>query len=286
MIRHKQHTSLDPRLVAQKLEDFFIEDNISQDITTRSTQTGTKSVTARFVAKENMIFAGKEIIIQAFFKECSIDSIMSDGAKAKKGEVVASLSGSVDNILRKERVVLNLIQRLSGIASTTNRLFKKLQPYNIQLLDTRKTTPGLRAFEKFAVCVGGGTNHRFSLKDAVMIKDNHLIGNSNIKDAVARALSANPDKDIQIEVDTVEQLHVALDTMATSILLDNFKPKELPAVIDIIRSSSRGNQIYIELSGGINKDNVDSYCIKGVDGISMGALTHNIKSTDISLDLK
>ena len=286
MIRHHQYTILDPKLVQQKLEEFFKEDNIDFDITTQSTQINTKMVLCHFIAKENMVFAGKEIITQAFIKDCLIDSIISDGAKAKKGDVIASLSGSVNTILRKERVVLNLIQRLSGIASTTNRLAEKLQPYNIQLLDTRKTTPGLRAFEKFAVCVGGGTNHRFSLKDAVMIKDNHLIGNPNIKDAVAKALSANPGKDIQIEVDTVEQLQIALDTMATSILLDNFNPKDLPAVIEIIRNSSRGNQIYIELSGGINKDNVDNYCIKGVDGISMGALTHNIKSKDISLDLK
>ena len=286
MIRHHQYNSLDPQLVQQKLKEFFKEDNVDLDITTKATQLNAKTVTSHFIAKENMVFAGKEIITQAFIKECSMDNMVSDGSKVKKGDIIGSLSGPVDTMLRKERVVLNLIQRLSGIASTTNRLAEKLKPYKIQLLDTRKTTPGLRAFEKFAVCVGGGTNHRFSLKEAVMIKDNHLIGNPNIKEAVAKALSANPDKDIQIEVDTVEQLHIALDTMATSILLDNFNPKELPGIIEIIRSSSRGSQIYIELSGGINKDNVDSYCITGVDGISMGALTHNIKSTDISLDLE
>lgn len=286
MIRHHQHRSLNPGLVKQKLKEFFKEDNIDFDITTLATQAKRKKATCRFIAKEEMVFAGKEIIIQAFINSCSINSIMHDGAKVKKGEAIASLAGPIDTILHKERVVLNLIQRLSGIASTTNMLVEKLQPYNIQLLDTRKTTPGLRAFEKFAVCVGGGTNHRFSLKDAIMIKDNHLIGNPNIKDAVTRALSANPDKDIQIEVDTIDQLHIALETMATSILLDNFNPEDLPKAIKIIRSSREGkNQIYIELSGGINKDNIDNYCIAGVDGISMGALTHNIKSTDISLDL-
>ena len=286
MIRHEQHTSLDPKLVKQKLEEFFIEDNISQDITTKSTQAGTKSVTANFVAKEDLIFAGKEIINQAFVKECSIENIIDDGAKINKGDLIATLAGPINIVLQKERVVLNLIQRLSGIASTTFELSQKLKPYKIQLLDTRKTTPGLRAFEKFAVCAGGGTNHRFSLKDAVMIKDNHLIGNPDIQDAARKACGANPGKDIQIEVDTIDQLHVALKTKATSILLDNFKPQDLPAAIQIIRTTTKENQIYIELSGGINKENLESYCVKGVDGISMGALTHNIKSKDISLDLK
>jgi len=286
MIRHEQHTSLDPKLVEQKLEEFFIEDNISQDITTKSTQSGTKSVTANFVAKEDLVFAGKEIINQAFVKECSIEDIIDDGAKINKGDLIANLTGPVNIMLQKERVVLNLIQRLSGIASRAFELSQKLKPYKIQLLDTRKTTPGLRMFEKFAVCAGGGTNHRFSVKDGVMIKDNHLIGNPNIKDAVTKALSANPDKDIQIEVDTIDQLHVALETKATSILLDNFKPQDLPGAIQIIRASTKENHIYIEVSGGINKDNLDDYCIRGVDGISMGALTHNIKSKDISLDLK
>ena len=286
MIRHEQHTSLDPKLVKQKLEEFFIEDNISQDITTNSTQAGTKSVTANFVAKENLIFAGKEIINQAFVKECSIENIIDDGVKINKGDLIATLTGPINIVLQKERVVLNLIQRLSGIASTAFELSQKLKPYKIQLLDTRKTTPGLRAFEKFAVCAGGGTNHRFSLKDAVMIKDNHLIGNPDIQDAARKACGANPGKDIQIEVDTTDQLHVALKTKATSILLDNFKPQDLPGAIQIIRTTTKENQIYIELSGGINKENLESYCVKGVDGISMGALTHNIKSKDISLDLK
>jgi len=286
MIRHYQHNTLDPQLVYRKLQEFFKEDNIDFDVTTISTQVNKQKIACHFTAKEDMVFAGKEIIIQAFIKSCSINNIISDGLKVKKGSTIASLVGPIDTILQKERVVLNLIQRLGGIASTTKKLVEKLEPHNIQLLDTRKTTPGLRVFEKFAVCVGGGTNHRFSLKEAVMIKDNHLIGNPDIKDAVAKALSANPEKDIQIEVDTAEQLRVALETMVTSVLLDNFKPEDLPEAIEFIRSSKRGNQIYIELSGGINKNNIEQYCIAGVNGISMGALTHNIQSKDISLDLK
>jgi len=285
MIRHKQITKLKPEFVEKKLQEFFNEDNISEDITTNATQKENKTVEAHFIAKENMVFAGKEIIKQGF-NDCFIITLKNDGTYFKEGETIAEVGGLSGAILKKERVILNLLQRLCGIATTTNMLTKKLKTHNIQLLDTRKTTPGLREFEKFAVSVGGGTNHRFSLKDAVMIKDNHLIGNPNLKDAVEKAASKNPGKDIEIEVDTKEQLNDALETKATSILLDNFSPKSLPETIKHIRSHKNGKNIYIELSGGINSNNINSYCIKGVDGISMGALTHNIKSKDISLDLK
>jgi len=285
MIRHKQITKLNPGFVEKKLQEFFNEDNIFEDITTNTTQQVSKTVEAHFIAKENMVFVGKEIIKQGF-KDCFIISIKNDGTYFKAGETIASVGGSSDKILKKERVILNLLQRLSGIATMTNTLAKKLKQQNIQLLDTRKTTPGLREFEKFAVNVGGGTNHRFSLKDAVMIKDNHLVGNPNLKEVVENAAKQNPDKDIEVEVDTREQLNEALETKATSILLDNFSPKILPETIQYIRSHKNGSSIYIELSGGINSSNLDQYCIKGVNGISMGALTHNIKSKDISLDLK
>ena len=285
MIRHKQITKLKPEFVEKKLQEFFNEDNIYEDITTNTTQKENKTVEAHFIAKEDMVFAGKEIIKQGF-NDCFIITLKNDGTFFKAGETIAEVGGLSDVILKKERVILNLLQRLSGIATTTTILAEKLKKHNIQLLDTRKTTPGLREFEKFAVSVGGGTNHRFSLKDAVMIKDNHLIGNPNLKDAVEKAASKNLGKDIEVEVDTKEQLKDVLETKATSILLDNFSPKSLPETIKHIRSHKNGKNIYIELSGGINSNNINDYCIKGVDGISMGALTHNIKSKDISLDLK
>lgn len=285
MIRHKQITKLNPKLVEKKLQEFFNEDKITEDITTNTMLQGRKAVEAHFVAKEDMVFAGKEIINQGF-KECFIISLKNDGVHFKAGETIAEVSGPTEVILKKERVILNLLQRLSGIATTTNTLVKKLEQYNIQLLDTRKTTPGLREFEKFAVSVGGGINHRFSLKDAVMIKDNHLIGSLNLKERVDNAAKLNPGKDIQVEVDTHKQLEEALETKATSILLDNFSPENLQDTINHIRSHKNGANIYIELSGGINSANIEAYCIRGINGISMGALTHNIKSKDISLDLK
>ena len=285
MIRHEQITNLDKDYVNKKLEQFFIEDRVFEDITTISTQNKNKHAEAVFLAKEDLLFAGKRIILQGF-KKCIFKHIIEDGTYVKKGDQIAALSGPIVEILKKERVVLNLIQRLSGIASTTRKLVKKTRRLGIQLLDTRKTTPGLRRFEKYAVFVGGGTNHRYSLKDSVMIKDNHLIGNSNFKESVDKAFKKNPNKDIQVEVDSNKQLGEVLKTKVTSILLDNFHPKSIDRAISMIRKKEKDKKIYIELSGGINMSNIDSYCIKGVDGISMGALTHNIKSKDISLDLK
>jgi len=285
MTRFKQHTTLDPGFVAAKLEEFFAEDNVLEDITTLSTQEDYKQVRAILIAKESLVFAGSEIIKQGF-SDCTIEGIEEDGAILGVGDIIAAIHGSIDTILKKERVILNLIQRLSGIASTTHKISQITNQHNIELLDTRKTTPGLRMFEKFAVVTGGGTNHRFSLKTAVMIKDNHLIGSPDINATVARAKQKNPNKVIQLEVNTREQLEEALKSEITSILLDNFNPTNLSNVIQHIRSHPKGQNMYIELSGGITDKTISDFCIKGVDGISMGALTHNIKSKDISLDIK
>lgn len=283
MTRFKQYTSLDPTFVQEQLSLFFNEDNINEDITTQSTQDN-KPVEATLVAREPLLFAGQAIIKEGF-KECTINSASQDGEFIETNQTIACFTGPINMILKKERVVLNLLQRLCGVASTTHSLAKITSAHNIELLDTRKTTPGLRLFEKFAVAIGGGTNHRFSLKHAVMIKDNHLMGSPNIIQTIAEAKEANPNKDIQIEVDTIEQLEEALQSEATSILLDNFSPESLPDVVKKIRSSIKGEHMYIELSGGIKADTLESFCIPGINGISMGALTHNITSKDIGLDI-
>jgi len=285
MTRFTQYKTLNPKIVATKLEAFFAEDQTHNDITTNSTQANHKQATGIFMAKEPLVFAGSEIIRQGFI-DCKIDNIVEDGTTLNKGDVISTIHGDIDIILKKERVVLNLIQRLAGIATTTKKLSQITKCHNIELLDTRKTTPGLRIFEKFAVSIGGGTNHRFSLKDAIMIKDNHLMGNPNIIEAVAKAKQKNPNVDIQVEVDTKKQLQEVLQSDATSVLLDNFSPKVLPNIIENIRLHQKGRELYIELSGGITSETLPDFCINGVDGISMGALTHNIKSKDISLDIK
>ena len=285
MTRFKQYTTLDPQFVAEKLQEFFKEDNIQKDITTMSTQKSNKDIQAILIAKEPLVFAGMEIIRQGF-SDCMIDDLVKDGTFLNSDDTIAMIQGNVSSILKKERVILNLIQRLSGIATTVHQLSQITDQYNIELLDTRKTTPGLRVFEKFAVTVGGGVNHRFSLQDAIMIKDNHLMGNPDILETISKAKQENPHKDIQVEVDTLEQLDVVLQSKATSVLLDNFKPSDLIQVINKIRTHPNGSKLYIELSGGITAKTLSKFCLDGVNGISMGALTHNIQSKDISLDIK
>ena len=285
MIRHTQYKSLNPPQVKAMLEEFFKEDNVSKDITTTITQIKNQDVQAVIYAKEKMVFAGREIITQAF-NNCRILRIENDGEHILKGQSIAVIQGPIRTILTKERVVLNLLQRLSGIASKTNNLIKITAPHNIQLLDTRKTTPGLRMFEKFAVYIGGGTNHRSSLSDAIMIKDNHLTGNLDILLATQAAHKKHPNKDIQLEVDNREQLDIALESSATSLLLDNFKPDKLGKIVNYIRAHKNGGFLYIELSGGITEHTLEQYCIEGINGISMGGLTHNVKSMDISLDIQ
>ena len=285
MKRHRQITKLDPVFVKEKLKDFFKEDNISNDLTTKLIKEENHIVQAEFVAKENLIFAGREIIKQGL-ANCTIDALKEDGFMVKNKQTIAKIHGPIQTILKRERVILNLLQRLSGIASKTKKLSDKTAPLGIQLLDTRKTTPGLREFEKFAVFIGGGTNHRMSLSDAIMIKDNHLMGKINIVDAIKQAYNQHPGKEIQVEVDTEAQLDLVLNSQATSVLLDNFKPEMIKKLIPHIRSHTKGKNIYIELSGGITETTILNYCIEGVNGISMGSLTHNIKSKDISLDIK
>ena len=285
MTRFKQHKELPIKYIQHKLKEFFNEDDIDNDLTTQLIFSSEKETEAVFIAKENLVFAGKAIIKEAFFN-CKIICIAEDGDMIAKGQVIAKIKGDIRSILKKERVVLNLIQRLSAIATKVSKLVQITKEKGIELLDTRKTTPGLRLFEKFAVVVGGGTNHRLNLSSAIMLKDNHLSHTSSILKSVNQIKDLVKGKDIQVEADTMDQVNQILKSGASSILLDNFKPKELTEVVDKIRTHPKGKNIYIELSGGITEQTLESFCILGVDGISMGALTHNVKNVDISLDIK
>tara|TARA_Y100001980_G_C14462620_1_gene244234 strand:- start:80 stop:937 length:858 start_codon:yes stop_codon:yes gene_type:complete len=285
MTRFRQYKELPVKYIQHKLKEFFNEDDIDNDLTTQLIFSSEKETEAVFIAKENLVFVGNAILKEAFFN-CKIICIAEDGDMITKGQAIAQIKGDIRSILKKERVVLNLIQRLSAIATKVSKLVQITKDKGIELLDTRKTTPGLRLFEKFAVAVGGGTNHRFNLSSAVMLKDNHLSHTPSILKSVEQLKGLVEGKDIQVEADTVDQVNQILKAGANSILLDNFKPKELSEVVDKIRTHPKGKNIYIELSGGITEQTLENFCILGVDGISMGALTHNVKSVDISLDIK
>ena len=285
MTRFRQYKELPIKYIQHKLKEFFNEDDIDNDLTTQLIFSCEKETEAVFIAKENLVFVGNAIIKEAFFN-CNIICIAEDGDMITKGQAIAKIKGDIRSILKKERVVLNLIQRLSAIATKVSKLAQITKEKGIELLDTRKTTPGLRLFEKFAVVVGGGTNHRLNLSSAVMLKDNHLSHTPSILKSIEQVKKIAKGKEIQVEADTVDQINQILKSEASSILLDNFKPKEIRGVIDKIRTHPKGKKIYIELSGGITEQTLKNFCILGVDGISMGALTHNVKNVDISLDIK
>lgn len=241
---------------------------------------------ARLIYKEDGIAAGIELAVQIFKtvdKTLKIELFKKDGDVVYYGEIGLLVSGSVHSILVSERLVLNCMQRLSGIATITNKVVKKIEGTNTKILDTRKTTPGLRMFEKWAVTIGGGYNHRFGLYDMIMLKDNHVDYAGGITKAVentAKYLAENNLKlAIEVETRNMEEVKEALTQPSVDrIMFDNFTPELMKEAVQLVNHKTE-----TEASGGITIENVKSYAETGVDFISIGALTHSVKSLDISL---
>jgi nicotinate-nucleotide pyrophosphorylase (carboxylating) len=244
---------------------------------------------ATILAKAEGILAGGEIAKRVFLKvypSLEVEPLIEDGKRIHPGEVTATVSGRVISILKAERTALNFLQRLSGIASQTAKYIAETQGLKVKITDTRKTTPGLRLLEKYAVRVGGGNNHRFHLGDGILIKDNHLTTlralGMTIKDIVAKSKQNAPQGlKVEVEVNTVEEALEATKAGADIIMLDNMNLDDMRRVVDSIPS-----HVEIEASGGITLDNVRAAALTGVDFISIGALTHSVKSLDISLELE
>ncbi|MFO7843299.1 MAG: carboxylating nicotinate-nucleotide diphosphorylase [Bacteroidales bacterium] len=232
--------------------------------------------------KENGVLAGLPIA-ELVFREIDDDiefSILKDeGETVKIGEKVAEISGRTRSILKGERLALNFLQRLSGIATYTRRYVEEVEGTDAKIVDTRKTTPNLRILEKYAVRVGGGTNHRMGLYDAVLIKDNHIRSAGGVKEAIKKVETGHMVK-IEVEVESLDDIEEALKAGTDIIMLDNMEPSEMKKAVDIIEDSA-----IIEASGGIILENIREIAETGVDVISVGALTHQIRSIDISLDL-
>ena len=284
MLLYKQINKLDPKQVSKKLELFLKEDIPAGDATTDNVVTeDTKEVFA-ITSREPMVFCGNPIIENIFSNRVKIKKMVKDGQKLLSGETIAILSGSNSEILTKERLLLNMIQRMSGVSSLTSRYVEKLNNNQIKVLDTRKTTPGLRIFEKYAVFCGGGSNHRLNLSCGIMVKDNHI---NKITDEVINKLNKlSPQIPIQFEIDHLKQINLQNTSLVDAYLLDNMTPNKIKKCIEKINLlKSKDKKIFIEVSGGVTLKNISQYNLKGVNGISIGALTHQSTNVDIGLDL-
>lgn len=268
--------------VTQIINMALNEDVGTGDITTETTIPADKKAHGRFIAKEDMVICGLEVAELAFHtvdKDIEFCANCKDGDKIQKGFVIATVSGNARNVLTGERVALNLMQRMTGVATKTNEAVKCVEGTKAKITDTRKTTPGLRVLEKYAVRVGGGSNHRFNLADGILIKDNHIAVSGGILNAVKNARARAPHTiKIEVEVETREQLMQALEAKADIIMLDNMSNEEMTECVKIVNSKA-----LVEASGNMGEKDLSAVARTGVDIISIGALTHSVKAADISL---
>jgi nicotinate-nucleotide pyrophosphorylase (carboxylating) len=258
------------------------EDVGSGDVTTDAVVEPSAVARATVLLKEPGVACGVRVVETVFRvldDDLVFEALVDDGDVVERSSAVARVSGPARAILTGERVALNFLGRLSGIATLTGRYVDAVEGTGVAILDTRKTTPGLRALEKHAVACGGGRNHRFGLADGVLVKDNHLRSAGSIAVAIER-LRAATDLPAEVECDTLEQVREALTVEADAILLDNMTPDELRAAVALVAGRAR-----LEASGGITLDNVRAVAETGVDEISIGALTHSARSLDVSLEL-
>jgi nicotinate-nucleotide pyrophosphorylase (carboxylating) len=279
---------LDEGALFSQVGAFLNEDIGRGDITTQATVTRTQSAKGRFIAKESMVVAGleaAEAVFSTLDSQQQIEAFVSDGDEVEAGKVIARTAGFADVLLAGERLALNLMQRLSGIATLTRRFVEAVEGTGAQIVDTRKTTPGLRMLEKYAVATGGGRNHRFGLDDGVLIKDNHVALAGGVATAVERARKAVGHlHKVEVEVSRERDLRDAVEAGADILLLDNQTPEETRRLVEVARSLKPG--LLLESSGGITLENVRAYAEAGVDLISIGALTHSARAVDISFKIQ
>lgn len=271
---------LNPLLVREKITQFYIEDNQYGDLATHifdQTQEGTLTLKS----KDKGIFCGEVIIKEAFpllDSNVVINLKVKDGEAVYPGDIITEIKGPVYVLLTMERIVLNLIQRMSGIATQTRQIVDKISHTSTNIVDTRKTTPGLGIFEKFAVTVGGGLNHRRSLNDGLMLKDNHIAFSQSMETAIANAKKViGPMDKIEVEIENEEMLKTAIENQVDIIMFDNQKPEWIAEHLNLVP-----NTIQTEASGNINASNVVAYAETGVDFISMGSLFYAQSALDIS----
>ena len=258
------------------------EDITSEDVSTNAVMPTATKGTVDLIAKEDGVIAGLDIYARVFTildEKTEIDFHCKDGDEVKKGELMATVTGDIRVLLSGERVALNYLQRMSGIATHTRQVAKLLEGSKVTLLDTRKTTPNCRVFEKYAVRVGGGCNHRYNLSDGVLLKDNHIGAAGSVTKAIQMAKAYAPFvRKIEIEVETLEQVKEAVEAGADIIMLDNMTPEVMKQAVELINGRAQ-----TECSGNITKENIQKIREIGVDFVSSGALTHSAPILDISM---
>ncbi|MCJ8210123.1 carboxylating nicotinate-nucleotide diphosphorylase [Mucilaginibacter sp. RS28] len=277
---------MDKELLQQFITAALAEDVGDGDHTSLSTIPAGTTGKARLLVKDTGIVAGVELallIFEAVDPQLKVDVAIHDGAAIKPGDVILNVEGSVHSILKAERLVLNCMQRMSGVATRTHEIVELLKGTNTKVLDTRKTTPLMRYLEKWAVKIGGGVNHRFGLYDMILIKDNHVDYSGGITNAIRNAHQYLKDyqKQLQIEIEVrnLDELREVIEVGGVDrILLDNFSPETLKQAVEL-----NAGRFVTEASGGIHLGNIAEYAKCGVDYISVGALTHSVKSLDLSL---
>ena len=275
--------SITMQLQADKLIRMALEEDItSEDVSTNAVMPTKVQGTVDLIAKEDGVIAGMDVYARVFKlldEDTEIEMFCHDGDEVREGDLMAKVTGDIRVLLSGERVALNYLQRMSGIATYTRSVAKLLEGSGVTLLDTRKTTPNCRVFEKYAVRVGGGCNHRYNLSDGVLLKDNHIGAAGSITKAIQMAKAYAPFvRKIEIETETLEQVAEAVEAGADIIMLDNMTPEVMKQAVALIDGRAQ-----TECSGNITKENIARICEIGVDFVSSGALTHSAPILDISM---
>ncbi|MCP4565957.1 MAG: carboxylating nicotinate-nucleotide diphosphorylase [FCB group bacterium] len=289
------------KILQQQVSAALLEDVGAGDITSLASIDYELIGVAEITAKSDGVICGLPLCEYTFLKVDSgieFKALFEEGQSFKAGDQVAMIMGRLRSILIAERTALNFLMRLSGVATLTHRMVMAAGNERVKILDTRKTTPGLRFMEKYAVATGGGENHRYGLYDMVLIKDNHIAAAGSVADAIGKIRDfLASDKflkifhtdpagiEVEIEVESIDQLQEALDEGITRIMLDNKSPEHLAEMVSIVRERPRGNKIKLEASGNVTLDNIADIAASGVDFISVGALTHSAPASDFSLKL-
>ena len=279
-----KNLGLSPNHIFQQVKDAISEDLAGgQDLTSVATITQSQVSTADFITRTSGVVSGLHVVA-AVLEYCGVNHyevLVDEGAKVSVGKVLITAQGNTQKILLAERTALNFLSHLSGISTLTNQWVSEISGTKCQIRDTRKTTPGLRMLEKFAVRMGGGVNHRLSLSQAALIKDNHIMAAGSISDAFNVIKKMYPDKSIEIEVDSIDQLKEAIILKPDLILLDNMSTNQCSEAVSITNGL-----VKLEASGGIAITNAKAYAATGVDYLAIGSLTHSAPALDIGLDFR